>query len=63
MKIMNCSVIGKFKIETPKKILIDDFFALRSECYAFKCGEDSKSKSNGISKSPSKHIKFEEKNV
>ena len=28
--------------------------------YSFKCGNDSKSKLKGISKSQSKHIKFEE---
>ena len=28
--------------------------------YAFKCGDDSKNKLKGISKSQSKHIKFEE---
>ena len=28
--------------------------------YAFKCGDDSKSKLKGISKSQSKHITFEE---
>ena len=28
--------------------------------YAFKCGSDSKNKLKGISKSRSKHIKFEE---
>ena len=33
---------------------------LRSKMYAFKCGDDSKNKLKGISKSQSKHIKFEE---
>ena len=28
--------------------------------YAFKCGDDSKNKLKGISKSQSKHVKFEE---
>ena len=28
--------------------------------YAFKCGDDSKNKLNGTSKSQSKHFKFEE---
>ena len=28
--------------------------------YSFKCGDDSKNKLKGISKSQSKHIKFEE---
>ena len=55
----NKKVIGKFKIETPKNIWIDEFIALRSKMYAFKCGDDSKNKLKGISKSQSKHIKFE----
>ena len=53
-------VIGKFKIETPKNNWIDKFVCLRSEMYAFKCGDDSKNKLKGISKSQSKNIKFEE---
>ena len=47
----NKKVIGKFKIETPKNIWIDDFSALRSKMYAFKCGDDSKNDLKGISKS------------
>ena len=35
-------LIGKFKIETPKNILIDEFVCLRSKMYAFKGGNDSK---------------------
>ena len=38
----NEKVIGKFKIETPKNIWIDEFVCLRSKMYAFKCGNDSK---------------------
>ena len=53
-------VIGKFKVETPKIIWIDEFVCLRSKMYAFKCGDDSKNKLKGISKSQSKHIKFQE---
>ena len=49
-----------FKIETPKSVWIDEFVCLRSKMYSFKCGERSKNKLNGISKSQSKHIKFEE---
>ena len=49
-------VIGKFEIETPKNIWIDEFTALRSKMYAFKCGSDGKNKLKGISKSQSKHI-------
>ena len=56
----NKEVIGKFKIETPKKIWIDEFICLRSKCYAFKCGDDSKNKLKGISKSQSKNINFED---
>ena len=37
-------VIGKYKIETPKNIWIDEFICLRSKCYASKCGCDSKNK-------------------
>ena len=53
-------VICKFKIETPKKIWIDEFVCLRSKMYAFKCGADSKNKLKSISKSQSKNIKFED---
>ena len=56
----NEKVIGKFKIETPKNIWIDEFVCFRSKIYSFKCGDDSKNKLKGISKSQSKHIKFEE---
>ena len=53
-------VFGKFKIETPKNIWIDEIVCLRSKMYAFKCGNDSKNKLKGISKSQSKNIKCEE---
>ena len=56
----NEKVIGKFKIETPKNIWIDEFVCLRSKMYAFKCGGDSKNKLKGISKSYSKNIKLDE---
>ena len=58
----NKKVIGKFKIETPKNIWIDEFVCLRSKAYSFKCKDkiESKNKMKGISKSQSKHIKFEE---
>ena len=56
----NKKVLGKFKIETPKNNWIDEFICLRSKMYAFKCGDDSKNKLKGISKSQSKNIKFEE---
>ena len=56
----NKKVIRKFKIEAPKNIWIDEFVCLRSKMYAFKCGDDSKNKLKGISKSQSRNIKFEE---
>ena len=56
----NKKVVGKFKIETPENIWIDEFIALRSKCYAFKCGDNSKNKLKGISKSYSRNIKFDE---
>ena len=56
----NRKVIGKFKLETPKNIWIDEFVCLRSKMYAFKCRVDSKYILKGISKSKSKHNKFEE---
>ena len=55
----NKRVIGKFKIETPKNIWIDEFICLRNKMYAFKCGDDSKNKLKGVCKSYSKNIKFE----
>ena len=38
----NKKVNGKFKIETPKKVWIDEFVCLRSKMCAFKCGDDEK---------------------
>ena len=57
----NKKVIGKFKIETPKNIWIDEFICLKSKAYTFKCKniDENKNKIKGISKSQSKHIKFE----
>ena len=54
--------IGKFKIETPKNICINEFVCLRSKAYSFKCknNDENKNKIKGISKSQSKHIRFEE---
>ena len=56
----NKEVMGKFKIETPKIIWIDEFVCLGSKMYAFKCGNDKKSKLKSVSKSQSKIIDFEE---
>ena len=58
--VIKKKVVGKFKIETPENIWIDELVALRSKCYAFKCGDDSKNKLKGISKSYSRIIKFDE---
>ena len=54
------NVIGKFKLETPKSIWIDEFVCLRSKMYSFECGDDSKIKLKGFSKSQSNHHNFEE---
>ena len=56
----NKKVVGKYKIETPENIWVDEFVALRSKCYAFKCGDDSKNILKGISKSYSRNFKFDE---
>ena len=56
----NKKVFGKFKIETPKGIIIDDFIALRNKMYVYECWDDSKNEIKGISKSYSKIIIFEE---
>ena len=52
----NKKVKGKFKIETPSIIWIDEFVCLRSKMYAFKCGDDIKNKIKGVSKSQSIHL-------
>ena len=54
--------LGFFKLETPLNIWIDEFVCLRSKAYSFKCkdNKEDKNKIKGISKSQSKHIKFEE---
>ena len=58
----NKKVIGKFKIETPKNIWIDELVCLRSKAYSFNCKneDENENKIKGISKSQSKHINFEE---
>ena len=40
----NKIILGKFKIETPEIIWIDEYVCLRSKMYAFKCGNDNKKK-------------------
>ena len=42
----NKKVIGKFKIETPKNIWIDEFVCLRSKVYSFKCKDNGEKKIN-----------------
>ena len=56
----NRKVIGKFKIETPTNIWIDEFVCLRSKAFSFKCKDfiEGKNKLKGISKSHSKIFKF-----
>ena len=56
----NKKVVGKFKIEFPQNIWIDELVALRRKRYAFKCGDNSKNKLKGVCKSQLKIIKFEE---
>ena len=48
----NKKILGKFKIETTKNILLDEFIALRSKMYAFRCKDkdENKNKLKGISK-------------
>ena len=40
----NKKVIGKFKIEAPKIIWIDEFVCLRSKAYSFKCNDNNEKK-------------------
>ena len=58
--VIKTKIFGQFKIETPKNICIGEFICSRSKMYAFRCGNDSKNKLKGISKTQSKNIKFEE---
>ena len=50
-------VTGKFKIETPKNIWIEEFVCLRSKAKSFKCKEynENKNKIKGLSKTQLKH--------
>ena len=59
----NKKKFSNFKSETPKKIRIDEFLCLKSKMYSFKGGDDIRNKLKGISKSQSKHIKFEIYNI
>ena len=40
----NKKVFGKFKIETPKNVVIDEFVCLRSKVCSFKCNDNDESK-------------------
>ena len=55
-------MVGKFKNECPRNFWIDEIVCLRSKAYSFKCKDniESKNKINGVSKSQSKLIEFEE---
>ena len=53
-------VVGRFKIETPKNVFIDEFISLGNEAFSFKCGSNDTNKMKGISKGQSKSINFEE---
>ena len=41
----NKKIIGKFKIEAPKNIWIDEFVCLRSKAHSFKCNDNTESES------------------
>ena len=51
--------MGKFRIETPENVLIDEFICIGSRAFSLKCGIDNKNTLKGISKSQSKTIKLE----
>ena len=36
----NRKFIGKFKVETPKNVFLDEFICIRSKAFSFKCGSD-----------------------
>ena len=56
----NKKILGKYKIETPKNIWIDEFICLRSKAYLFRCNNENINKLKGITKSKVKNIKFQE---
>ena len=47
----NQNKVGRFEIEIPRSIWIDEFVCLRSKAYSFRYGNDSKNNLKGISKS------------
>ena len=52
-------VVGKFKIETPENVFIDEFICLGSQASSLKCGIDDANKLKSISESQSKTNKIE----
>ena len=58
----NKKLTGKFNLETPKNIWIDELICLRPKAYSFNCKLDneSKNKMKCISNTQSIHINFEE---
>ena len=59
----NKKLTGKFKIETAKNILNDEFICLRSKMYESKSGKDSREDLKVFCKSQWKSFIFEEKIV
>ena len=59
MKKKNKIDVGIFKTETPENNLRDEFIALRSKIFSFKCDDKNTNKLREISKSYSKHKKHE----
>ena len=51
-------VTGKFKIQFPKIFRKNEIIALRSKCYASKCGDYSKNELKGIFYSQTKNVEF-----
>ena len=56
----NKKVLGKFKIETPNSVFIEEFIALRSKCYAFKCedNDENSNKFKGVQKHQTSKLTF-----
>ena len=57
----NKKIIVELKTETPKNMWIDEFICSKPKACSFKCEKDigSRIKLKGVSKSQSKHKKFE----
>ena len=56
----NKKLVGKFKIETPQNIWLDEFVTLSSKAYSYKCNDESRNKLRAASSSQSRTIKVEE---